>query len=196
MGKIKGEIVESEPLQIEDFKRLLECLSTDKKYWIELYCRVSFCTALRVSDVLSLRWIDILCKDEICITEKKTGKTRLIRIGEINKKRIAELYKLLGSPDLELPIIKHPKKSTAYTDRQINRVLKTLKEEYSLPISRISTHTLRKTFGRWVYEKEGQSEAALVLLSKMFNHSSIAITRRYIGLSKEQIDDVYTSIDF
>lgn len=55
MGKIKGEIVESEPLQIEDFKRLLECLSTDKKYWIELYCRVSFCTALRVSDVLSLR---------------------------------------------------------------------------------------------------------------------------------------------
>ena len=113
MGKIKGEIVESEPLQIEDFKRLLECLSTDKKYWIELYCRVSFCTALRVSDVLSLRWIDILCKDEICITEKKTGKTRLIRIGETNKKRIAELYKLLGSPDLELPIIKHPKKSTA-----------------------------------------------------------------------------------
>ena len=170
MGKIKGEILESEPLQIEDFKRLLECLSTDKKYWIELYCRVSFCTALRVSDVLSLRWIDILCKDEICITEKKTGKTRLIRIGETNKKRIAELYKLL--------------------------VLKTLKEEYSLPISRISTHTLRKTFGRWVYEKEGQSEAALVLLSKMFNHSSIAITRRYIGLSKEQIDDVYTSIDF
>ena len=44
--------------------------------------------------------------------------------------------------------------------------------------------------------RKGKAEAALVLLSKMFNHSSIAITRRYIGLSKEQIDDVYTSIDF
>lgn len=196
MGKIKGEIVESEPLQIEDFKRLLEVCPLTRNTGSNYIAECRSVRLLRVSDVLSLRWIDILCKDEICITEKKTGKTRLIRIGETNKKRIAELYKLLGSPDLELPIIKHPKKSTAYTDRQINRVLKTLKEEYSLPISRISTHTLRKTFGRWVYEKEGQSEAALVLLSKMFNHSSIAITRRYIGLSKEQIDDVYTSIDF
>ena len=196
MGKIKGEIVESEPLEIEDYKRLLECLSMNKKYLLELYCRLSFCTALRISDVLSLTWADILYKDTICKIEHKTGKTRLIKIGDTNKKRFIELYELLKRPDLNKAVIRHPKKEESYTVRQMNRILKSLRDKYHLPISRISTHTLRKTFGKYVYEKEGKTESALVLLSKIFDHSSVAITRRYIGLSQEQINDVYASIDF
>lgn len=78
----------------------------------------------------------------------------------------------------------------------MNRILKKLRDRYHLPITRISTHTLRKTFGKYVYEKEGMTESALVLLSKIFDHSSVAITRRYIGLSQEKINDVYASIDF
>lgn len=196
MGKVKGEIVESEPLEIEDYKRLLECLSMNKKYLLELYCRLSFCTALRISDVLSLTWTDILYKDTICKIEHKTGKTRLIKIGDTNKKRFIELYELLKRPDLNKAVIRHPKKEESYTVRQMNRILKSLRDKYHLPISRISTHTLRKTFGKYVYEKEGKTESALVLLSKIFDHSSVAITRRYIGLSQEQINDVYASIDF
>lgn len=196
MGKVKGEIVESEPLEIEDYKRLLECLSMNKKYLLELYCRLSFCTALRISDVLSLTWADILYKDTICKIEHKTGKTRLIKIGDTNKKRFIELYELLKRPDLNKAVIRHPKKEESYTVRQMNRILKSLRDKYHLPISRISTHTLRKTFGKYVYEKEGKTESALVLLSKIFDHSSVAITRRYIGLSQEQINDVYASIDF
>lgn len=196
MGKIKGEIVESEPLEVEDYKRLLECLSMNKKYLLELYCRLSFCTALRISDVLSLTWADILYKDTICKIEHKTGKTRLIKVGDTNKKRFIELYELLKRPDLNKAVIRHPKKEESYTVRQMNRILKNLRDKYHLPISRISTHTLRKTFGKYVYEKEGKTESALVLLSKIFDHSSVAITRRYIGLSQEQINDVYASIDF
>lgn len=196
MGKVKGEIVESEPLAIEDYKRLLECLSLDKMYLLELYCRLSFCTALRISDVLSLTWADILYKDIICKVEHKTQKTRLIKVGDTNKKRFIELYELLRRPDLNKAVIRHPKKEEAYTARQMNRILKRLRNKYHLPISRISTHTLRKTFGKYVYEKEGKTGSALVLLSKIFNHSSIAITRRYIGLNQEQINDVYASIDF
>lgn len=196
MGKIKGEIVESEPLELEDYKRLLECLSMDKKYLLELYCRLSFCTALRISDVLSLTWADILYKDMIHKVEHKTQKTRPIKIGETNKKRFIELYELLKRPDLNKPVIRHPKKDESYTVRQMNRILKNLRDKYHLPITRISTHTLRKTFGKYVYEKEGKTESALVLLSKIFDHSSVAITRRYIGLSQEKINDVYASIDF
>lgn len=196
MGKIKGEVVESEPLAIGDYKHLLECLSADKEYLLELYCRLSFCTALRISDVLSLTWADILYMSEITKIEFKTKKTRLIKIGDTNKKRFIELYELLGRPDLDKAVIRHPKKDEHYTARQMNRILKELRNKYHLPITRISTHTLRKTFGKYVYEKEGKTESALVLLSNIFNHSSISITRRYIGLSQEKIDDVYASIDF
>ena len=165
-------------------------------YLLELYCRLSFCTALRISDVLSLTWADILYKDTVCKVEHKTQKTRLIKIGDTNKRRFIELYELLKRPDLNKAVIRHPKKDEAYTVRQMNRILKKLRDRYHLPITRISTHTLRKTFGKYVYEKEGMTESALVLLSKIFDHSSVAITRRYIGLSQEKINDVYASIDF
>jgi hypothetical protein len=35
----------------------------------------------------------------------------------------------------------------------------------------------------------------LSLLMKIFNHSSQAITLRYIGITQEQIDDVYVNLD-
>jgi hypothetical protein len=56
---------------------------------------------------------------------------------------------------------------------------------------RISTHTWRKTFGREVWKRNGQTEACLVRLSSLFNHSSIAITRLYLSITKEEVDNLY-----
>ena len=52
---------------------------------------------------------------------------------------------------------------------------------------RIGTHTLRKTFGYHCYQKYDD----VVLLQKIFNHSSPKITLRYIGIEQEDIDAVY-----
>ena len=52
---------------------------------------------------------------------------------------------------------------------------------------RIGTHTLRKTFGYHCYQKYDD----VVLLQKIFNHSSPQITLRYIGIEQEDIDAVY-----
>lgn len=52
---------------------------------------------------------------------------------------------------------------------------------------RIGTHTLRKTFGYHCYQKYDD----VVLLQKIFNHSSPQITLRYIGIKQEDIDVVY-----
>ena len=45
-----------------------------------------------------------------------------------------------------------------------------------------------------VYEKYGQSENALITLSQIFNHSSIAMTRKYIGITQEKIKAVYLNL--
>ena len=52
---------------------------------------------------------------------------------------------------------------------------------------KIGTHTLRKTFGYHFYKKFDD----IVLLQKIFNHSTPNTTLRYIGLEQEEIDEKY-----
>ena len=55
----------------------------------------------------------------------------------------------------------------------------------------IGTHTLRKTFGYYAY----QSGIAIEVLQKLFNHSTPAITLRYIGITQEHLDEVYLNLN-
>ena len=66
--------------------------------------------------------------------------------------------------------------------------------EYEIELRNPSTHTLRKTFEKRVYEMNHKSEDSLVTLAHIFNHASIAITRKYIGLQSEKIRDVYLNL--
>ena len=60
-----------------------------------------------------------------------------------------------------------------------------------------SCHSLLKTFGRQVYNMNSDnSELALVKLMELFNHSSIAITKRYLGLRQEEILQTYDCLTF
>jgi integrase len=54
-----------------------------------------------------------------------------------------------------------------------------------------SAHSLRKTFGYLAY-KNGTS---IELLMQIFNHSSQSVTLRYIGITQENINEVYDSIN-
>ena len=58
-------------------------------------------------------------------------------------------------------------------------------------------NSLRKTFGGQVYNINSEnSELALVKLMELFNHSSIAITKRYLGLRQEEILETYDYLTF
>ena len=53
----------------------------------------------------------------------------------------------------------------------------------------LSAHSLRKTFG-YISYKNGTD---LSILMWVFNHSSVATTLRYIGITQDEIDNVYTN---
>ena len=78
----------------------------------------------------------------------------------------------------------------------INIVLKELKNKYNLKIDHFSTHSLRKTFGRKVFESSENAELALVKLMELFNHSSVTITKRYLGLRQEELLNTYDCLSF
>lgn len=88
-------------------------------------------------------------------------------------------------------------KGTTFTIQAINRKLKDIKKQYKVKIKNFSCHSLRKTFGRQVYNMNSDnSELALVKLMELFNHSSVAITKRYLGLRQEEILETYDVLSF
>jgi integrase len=48
----------------------------------------------------------------------------------------------------------------------------------------IGTHTMRKTFGYHYYKRTKD----IVTLMEIFNHSAPSITKRYIGITQDEID--------
>lgn len=143
---VKGQITTAEPLEFKDFLRLLSSLHEDGNYLWELYCCISFCTACRVSDVLSMTWKDVLDRDALYKIEQKTGKTRQIPFNENVQRRITSLYKLLGSPDNGCRSSATQKQKKPYTTQYINDTLKYLRVKYRLPIKRFSSHTIPQDF--------------------------------------------------
>ncbi len=196
MARIKGLLTTADYLPIEDFNRLVDGLHADKKYIWELYGRLSFCMALRGSDVLSLKWSDILGKDEFTKIEQKTKKSRKIKFHASVRNKIFNLYALMGKPDVSNPVFCNPRTQKSYTLKHVNELLKIFRVKYRMPIKAFSTHTFRKTFGRYVYESSGRTAESLILLNTIFKHSSLEITKIYIGIRQNEIDNVFLSIDF
>lgn len=173
-----------------------ELLWNNKSTLIGFYIIFSINTGLRVSDILNMRHSDLVNLrpgDYLTITEHKTKKVRKIQVNE----KIFEAYRYVSGilqergAYREQDFIFKSQKNMTYATVSINRILKTVFAGYC---RNISTHSLRKSFGRRVYEANNRSEHALILLSDIFQHSNTAITRRYLGLRQEEIDNVYLSL--
>jgi integrase len=187
----KGVLTTSDYIHFDKAMRVGERLLKDeKKRVLGLYIIVAINTGLRVSDILNLKWSHLTdnTRGFILVTEKKTKKQRKIQLNENILNAVAGFKKQNSDS-----FIFKSQKGSVFTIQQINRLLKTAFEKEAKE-NNISSHSLRKTFGRRVFEKYGESEKALVDLSDCFSHSSIAITRRYLGIRQEEIDDIYMNL--
>ena len=183
-------------LQWGEAMNLVRSLYKDEDYKMSLLIAIGCFWGLRISDMLALHWKQILNVDEFTIVEKKTGKQRTIRINQQLKRHIADCYKQIQPIGINAPIL-ISQKGTVYTVQRINVMLKEIKKKYRLQIGNFSCHSLRKTFGRQVYNMNNDnSELALVKLMELFNHSSVSITKRYLGLRQEELLNTYDCLSF
>ncbi len=179
-----------------DAMNLIRRLAKDKNYKMSLLIAIGCFTGLRISDILALTWEQILNTEEFTITEKKTGKKRVLRLNPQLQQHIQECHKHI-QPLKDTSYILVSQKGTVFTIQRINVILKEIKKKYRLKVKNFSCHSLRKTFGRQVYNMNSEnSELALVKLMELFNHSSVAITKRYLGLRQEEILQTYDCLTF
>lgn len=154
-------------------------------------------TALRISDILLLKWKDVYNDKEetflehICIIEQKTKKTSKIYMNDSIKQSL-ETYRAYlkesGAIDGERYLFEN-RKGNAISRIQAYRLIKQA-ADYCQIEGVISPHSLRKTFGYQAW-KHGVS---VPLLMKIFNHSSFEITMRYLGIEQDDRDEVFKNI--
>ena len=169
--------------------------------------------ALRVGDLLTVRFGDIIengkFKNSFRLVEQKTAHTRVAHQNRkivINQavKDAVNLYlaNVNGTVNLNdymftaeggnMKLRSYEVDGKTYyakehiTAKQVNRILQSASEACGVPY-KISSHSMRKTFGYHQMAMSNNDPRKLLLLQQMFNHSSSVITLRYIGLTDEEI---------
>ena len=190
----------ADALDWEEAMSVIERLNNDFRFRDAMLMSIGCNLGLRISDILQLRWADILQDDTLVIKEKKTGKKRSLRINAALRKEA-----ILAYDNLEISnntnyifVAWNNDGDRPFTRCRVHQILKDIQHRYGIRSAKVfSSHSLRKTFGRrvWLSESEkGRGETALVLLSEAFGHSSIAITKRYLGIRQQEILSLYDSI--
>jgi integrase len=165
----------------------VKIIKNDRNYKLGFLIVLGINTGVRIGDLLNLKHEDFL-NGSISIVEKKTDKKRIVTLNE----NVRSSYDLLLKRDNKKEgYIFTSNQNTVLTSQYINRKLK---EVFGSKNQNISTHSLRKTFGRRMWQKNGESDKALVLLSDIFNHSSTAITRVYLGIRSAEIANAYIDL--
>ncbi len=151
-------------------------------------------SGLRISDLLSLSVGDVITergeiRDRLTLKEGKTGKTKDFPIGPSARKAVKE-YLDSSSLETSSPLFPSRKGSESIRREQAYRILNDAARLVGIK-DKIGTHTLRKTFAYHAY-KSGHD---LSMIQKLLNHSAPSVTLRYIGITQEEMDDVYLSLN-
>lgn len=148
------------------------------KLGLLILCGVNF--GLRISDLLPITW-EQLRKDDFIVVEKKTKKKRKIVVNPIVRSAVDNLAQIVGDHHTGPVFISQ--KGTIYSQQHVNRMLKRVFGKG------VSSHGLRKTFGRRLYEA---SDKNIALVQMQLNHSSPVDTLRYIGITQQKLDHCYS----
>ena len=176
---LKNSHTTSSALQWDQALSLILMLERDNRPVWAVLIATGIYTGLRIGDILKLKW-EQFEQPYIELQEGKTKKYRKITVADDLK---AVLTRNQGTGQL-----------VPYSQQHINLMLHKFNREYKLNIPHFSAHSLRKTFGRHVFEVNNESDKSLILLSELFNHASIKTTRIYLGLREQELQDIYSQL--
>lgn len=133
---------------------------------------------LRISDILRLRPCDILLdggRYRLELTEQKTGKRRVFTVPLVIWQYIENycLRHAIQRTDRMFPI----------TERAVQKQLALVCD--CLGYQGVSTHSFRKWYATEIYKNNGYD---IALVQRLLQHSSAAVTQRYIGIEPQRIE--------
>ena len=190
-------------LEIEDMKKIIAYFK-EHEQWLSYMIFVLSCNmARRVGDTLQLAWKDIfdpetgLYRKNLEVREEKTDKFANPYINKACRDAIDLYISKTGcmpsKNDYCEPICMqlvgtHKGKTVSYSGYL--KALKTAAKNVGITYN-VGTHSPRKTFGRMSRMLHPNDYDSMELLQSIYNHSDSKTTKRYIGLTKEKMDQYF-----
>lgn len=149
---------------------------------------LGFNTGLRIGDLVQLKVKDIRGRQDFTVVEGKTQKERQIHIKWNLMNVISERLKNRKDEEFVLQSRQRDEKTGKARGISTQRALDIMKviAERAGYEEHIGCHTMRKTYAWSIYKA---SDDDLTLVQKSLNHSSQAVTMRYIGIEQEDINE-------
>ena len=159
-----------------------------------LLFKIGINVGMRVNDLLSIEWKDIFkpgtkqFNEYFTPKEQKTKKVRQIFINKSFRAAVKEYLKYVSDVKLEGYVFTN-RQGNRLSDASVDKMLKLLEKELNL--ENVSTHSLRKTFAYHLYMQTND----ISLIQEILQHSSVAVTRRYLGLTQEVKKKAYNELN-
>ncbi len=181
--------------KIETMKKILRAGAQGERNHLLFILGIN--SGLRISDLLRMRVGDVINEKgkmnmNVELYEQKTGKYKRFPISKAAAAAIQSYLDAAAEEDRReyAPLFPSRKGGKAIGRVQAWEILTSAAREAGISDT-IGTHTLRKTFG-YHARKAGTS---IEVLQNIFNHASPAVTRRYIGITQDEMDKVYINLN-
>lgn len=193
-------------MMIDVFNNRIEKAPDDNKRMIAARNKMLFLIGInlgiRASDLCGLKYSffmnnDGTFKDFYTLQPKKTKKTKKfvkLYFNQVVKKAIADYIEEYPIQDMDDYLFKSRKGDGAISERGLWKIVVDAAAEAGID-KNVGSHTLRKTFGRFVWYNAEDKSKSLVVLQTIFNHSSPAVTSKYIGLTDDEVSGVFNELN-
>ena len=152
-------------------------------------------TGLRISDLLRLTRGDVYDYGQNCfcshihLVEQKTGKVKTLALNKAVLTALSLCFKAQNGTAEDYLFQSRRRAHHPIGRIQAWRIVKEAAAVVGVA-GCIGCHSLRKSLGYHAWKSGVQA----VLLMDIFNHSSFAVTKRYLGISQDERDKVYLSL--
>ena len=160
--------------------RLLQSRPRDYLLWV-----MGINNGLRAKDLVRIRYSQVegaKAGAVINIIETKTGKNNVLVINKPVHKAL-QAYLAEVEPALDDFLFKSRKGNGHISSQSVGRMVRSWASAINLK-GQYGAHTLRKT---WGYHQRTRHGAGFEILCKRYNHSSPAITMRYLGIEDREV---------
>ncbi len=186
-GPKKGSRMTVEPIRrLKDIQAISKMLSDSSRNHLLFIMGIN--NGLRTGDLLRLKVGDVRYKrigEAIKIMEGKTKKENILVINKTVHKALHVHLEKVKPEDNEF-LFKSRKGDRPITIQCVNNLIKKWTNSINLK-GNYGAHSLRKT---WGYIQRTQYGAGYEVICKRFNHSSPAITMRYLGIEDKEVQSI------
>lgn len=184
----KGSNITVDPIRsIEDTKAIAKLLHDEPRNHLLFVLGIN--NGLRTGDLLKLRAKDLRylkAGDTKWIKESKTGKRNILVVNKGVLKALRNYFAKIKPLDDDFVFKSKKGDNKPLTIQAVNLLIKKWTSAINLK-GNYGAHTLRKT---WGYIQRTKHQADFGMICKRFNHSSIAVTMRYLGIEDKEIHDL------